>query len=614
MNQTTPLTVEDLKALKENSEVEFKKAAGKDGTGAVPNDFWPTYSAFANNNGGDIFLGVEEKQDKSLVMSGLSNVDKVKKELFDLLNNKNKASENLLTDLNIQEIDVGNGRSVLRIHIPRAPRRSRPIYVGLNPLSGTYTRKHEGDYLMEDRLIKKMLAEQVEDSMDARILPQFTLEDLDVDSINAYRQTFAARHPTHPFLSKDLLEFLRLIGAWNKDRETGNEGVTVAGLLMFGHLRSIMDEFPNFILDYQERDEPNALKRWVDRLTTDGTWSGNIFDFYRRVYPKLTADLKVPFRLEGGTRIDETPVHEALREALVNTIIHADYNGRVSIYVAKRPDMFGFRNPGLMRIPIEQAKQGGDSDCRNRNLQKMFQHIGASEQAGSGIPKIYQNWSQQHWRNPKTGEKRDPEQTLFELYTISLFPQEVMEQLQARFGAEFEMLPEFERIVLATTATEESVSHGRLKDLCTLHPSDISKALTNLAKNGFLITEGTGRGTLYHLAQDNTSSLDSQISSLDKSISSLDIAVTSENIENIEYIIALPAVESTRLSRSKMEDTLVHLCRLREQPLIRLAQLVNRNPEHLRNHYLKTLVKAGKLLLRHEQINHPDQAYRAASK
>lgn len=43
-----------------------------------------------------------------------------------------------------------------------------------------------------------------------------------------------------------------------------------------------------------------------------------------KVTPKLTEDLKKPFKLEGIQRIDETPVHKAVREAFVNQIIHAD--------------------------------------------------------------------------------------------------------------------------------------------------------------------------------------------------------------------------------------------------------------------------------------------------
>ena len=98
-----------------------------------------------------------------------------------------------------------------------------------------------------------------------------------------------------------------------------------------------------------------------------------MYDFFRKVYAKLTADLKVPFQLQGGQRVDDTPVHESLREALTNTLIHADYSGRVSVLVVRRPDLFGFRNPGRMRVPMALAIQGGNSDCRNRRLQTMFQ-------------------------------------------------------------------------------------------------------------------------------------------------------------------------------------------------------------------------------------------------
>jgi len=201
-------------------------------------------------------------------------------------------------------------------------RKSRPVYTGLNPLKGTYIRRNEGDYLLDETTIKKMLGEQGEESLDARILSGFTFDDFYLETINAYRNTFATRTPTHPFISLELKEFLRSIGAWNKNRETNREGPTLAGLLMFGKLRSILDEMPNYILDYQERPEAKTENRWIDRITTDGNWSGNLYDFYRRVYPKLTADLKIPFKLEDGIRVDETAVHEGLREALVNSLIH----------------------------------------------------------------------------------------------------------------------------------------------------------------------------------------------------------------------------------------------------------------------------------------------------
>lgn len=96
--------------------------------------------------------------------------------------------------------------------------------------------------------------------------------------------------------------------------------------------------------------------------------------------------------LKGDTRIDDTPLHQALREALVNTLIHADYSDRASVLVIKQPSGFVFRNPGTMRVPAETALHGGASDCRNRTLHQMFLLINLGERAGSGLPKIRAGW------------------------------------------------------------------------------------------------------------------------------------------------------------------------------------------------------------------------------
>jgi predicted HTH transcriptional regulator len=172
--------------------------------------------------------------------------------------------------------------------------------------------------------------------------------------------------------------------------------------------------------------------------------------------------------------VDDTPVHEAIREALVNTIIHADFTGRASLYVVKRPDMFGFRNPGLMRVPLILALRGGNSDCRNRNLQKMFQLVGLGEQAGSGLPKVYRNWKKQHWRLPELVEQLNPDQTVLRLRMVSLLPEETLAELDQRFGARFRELPETARLALAAAAIEGHVTHTRLREMCSDHPNSLS--------------------------------------------------------------------------------------------------------------------------------------------
>lgn len=384
-------TLDDLNRLGETVELECKLAQGQDGKGEVPRDFWPTYSAMANARGGVVVLGVRE-QNGVFSIAGLDNPAKVRGDLFNTLNNRAKVSANLLSDADVTEAVV-DGKTVLVVNIPAATRRQRPVFLNGQPLGQTYRRLNDGDRHCDEETVKRMLAEQVADSRDTRILDKFGLPDIDLESLHAYRNAFAAHRPDHPWVAVDDLAFLRLIGGWREDRNTGEQGLTLAGLLMFGQWPSISEAAPLYFLDYQELPaDRESQTRWLDRVVPDGSWSGNLYDFYRKVIRKLVADLKVPFVLKGDTRIDDTPLHQALREALVNMLIHADYSDRASVQVIKQPSGFVFRNPGAMRLPVETALQGGSSDCRNRTLHQMFLLINLGERAGSGVPKIRAGW------------------------------------------------------------------------------------------------------------------------------------------------------------------------------------------------------------------------------
>jgi len=252
----------DLELLRESVNLECKLAAGRDGHGAIPEDFWPTYSSFANTDGGIVLLGVREKQGQ-FSLTGIANIARVRKELFDGLNNRQKVSANLLTDSSVREVTL-EGRTVLIIEIPRATRRQRPVFLTTNPLAGhTYRRLNDGDRPVPDDEVKRMLAEQVEDSRDDRVLRGYDVGDLDAGTFRDFRQVFANRDPNHPWNTTSDAEFLRQIGGWRKDRETGEGGITVAGLLMFGQMVSIQDEFPNYMLDYQERPDSKTELRWI---------------------------------------------------------------------------------------------------------------------------------------------------------------------------------------------------------------------------------------------------------------------------------------------------------------------------------------------------------------
>ena len=125
--------------------------------------------------------------------------------------------------------------------------------------------------------------------------------------------------------------------------------------------------------------------------------------------------MAVPFKLSGGTRVDVTPMHEAIREALANCLINADYFGSRGVVVTLQAKTLTFANPGYSRTGKIQMLRGGVSDPRNRGLMKMFNLIDIGERAGSGIPKIVNIWSDEKLKDPVIAEEFDPDRTILTL-------------------------------------------------------------------------------------------------------------------------------------------------------------------------------------------------------
>ena len=117
-------SLKDIQFLRESQQLECKLANGRDGKGALPNDIWETYSAFANGEGGDILLGLKERKDGSFELQGIANTTKVLDELWNGLNNPQKISHNLLREQWVKVVCIDN-KDLIHIHVPRSPRKYR---------------------------------------------------------------------------------------------------------------------------------------------------------------------------------------------------------------------------------------------------------------------------------------------------------------------------------------------------------------------------------------------------------------------------------------------------------------------------------------------------------
>ncbi|MEZ8654826.1 RNA-binding domain-containing protein [Vibrio splendidus] len=655
--------------LKESSDIECKRAKS-----AAPKDMWSTYSAFANTYGGTLFLGITEHDDGSFEITGVKDADKVKREIFNYVSNPESASVNLFEghpEKYVQEL-VADGKTIIRVTVPRATRQQKPVFVKNNPKTGTYMRGHEGDYHVSESILQHMFAEKGTEPRDSLILANFGMDDLDVSTLKKYRQHFQTRTPEHRFNDLDDKNFLISLRAWKRDRSTNEEGLTVAGLLMFGQDIAIKDYISHYHLDYIERENSSRSSRYIDRVTLDGNWSGNLYDFYLIVYKKLTTDLKVPFKLDSDQRSAVTPVHEAIREALVNALAHADFSSPKPIIIVKRPDMFGFLNPGLMRIPPEQAMIGGDSDCRNAAIHDIFRMVGLSERMGSGVNQIFSNWQTQHWQKPKLYEQaverngRVLEQTILELRMVSLVPSETISRLEKLFGSKFANLTELERLILITADVDQWVNHERIMQLTNESSRTVTLALPKLENLNMLVPNGTHKEKFYTLPGVKVSTVDevfkngsisdentaapstrsnySELSSESLDVSSALSKLTDSSFDNSsnecrdnlgrriieglqlpiidnidaleeEYRKNLEAVtvdirSKTRVPKGALNILIFALCQGQYISLKALATLLERNPDALRQNYLTPLVKNGSLKYAFpQQKTHELQSY-----
>lgn len=391
---------------REDDRREVKQAAG-----GLPGSLWETYSAFANGDGGVILIGLVERADGSWKTTGLKKEDarKLVKHFWDSINNPNKVSVNLLKEKDVEVFEIGDD-VVFAIHVPAAERQNKPVYLNKDPFGQTYRRNFEGDYHCSKAQVRAMFRDQEENTMDMGILEDCPMEYLNYETVRGYRNRHRSLKSGHPFerLADD--DFLRSIGAAAISQKDGLFHPTGAGLLMFGDEYNIVRYFPEYFLDYRETLDPTI--RWIDRVhSSSGEWSGNVCDFYFRIYNKIIKEVKVPFKVVDGIRIDDTPVHRALREALANCLTNADFYGTCGVVVKLEDRRLILENPGYIRVGKMQALLGGKSDPRNKGLMKMFNLIDIGERAGSGVPDIYTTWADAGFDAPEIKEEFNLDRT-----------------------------------------------------------------------------------------------------------------------------------------------------------------------------------------------------------
>lgn len=201
----------------------------------------------------------------------------------------------------------------------------------------------------------------------------------------------------------------------------------------------------------------------------------------------MTRDLPRPFKKEGVVRRDDSLQHKAVREAVTNMIIHADFMVNGLLRIEKYDDRIVLTNPGLLKLPLEQIYHGGESKARNQRMQNMFRMIGYGENLGSGFPLILNAWNEKHWMKPELLEQTELMQVKLTLYI----------QNNVASGSSNDPindpinLTERQKLILQTFSEEKSLSRERLCEKTGLSDATAKREIAFLKKAGYLERVGS---------------------------------------------------------------------------------------------------------------------------
>jgi ATP-dependent DNA helicase RecG len=353
------MDIQEILKRPEGKTLEFKRDLSS------PERILRSIVAFANTAGGILLVGVED---------ATRNVRGV----HDILAEENKLA-NLVSDcirpLLVPDLELLPWRQKDLLAARIYPGANRPYYVRKEGMDqGVYVRVGSTNRRADRAMIREIERSARNLSFDEEPVPTLSSEALD---FRAASELFADRHK---FSAKDM-ETLGLVTVCH-----GRKVPTHGGIILFGLSR--------------QKHFPDA---WIQVGRFAGIDKARILDSQDIcVYPSQAVEKAFEFvqkhdmrrmAIHKVRRIDRWMFPpEAVREAIVNAVVHADYSQRgAPIRVSIYNDRLEVESPGLLPfgLTVEDIQQGV-SKLRNRVISRVFREAGLVEQWGSGVHRMNQ--------------------------------------------------------------------------------------------------------------------------------------------------------------------------------------------------------------------------------
>jgi len=641
MTWTVSSIVRRLVDLDETDRVEGKAGLGEASMKSI--------SAFSNEvdlRGGWIVFGVRREGTGAYELIGLNDPDKLQTDLATRC--KGVFNRPITPTIRVERID---GMRIAVAFIQEASAGEKPIFIKKRGLpKGAYRRVGSSDMVVTDADLARFASLANSVPYDRRKVAGASPSDIDIRAVEAYRQQLRAGRPGSELLLLNDHDLLEAIGAlW--------DGVpTYAGLVLFGRRAALRRFLP-------------AMR--VDVLIARGAELGDDYEVievsealvtaWRKVFQAVSDTLprRITLTNESPTRVETPKIPElALREAIVNALIHRDLEVGASIQVRRYADRLEVENPGYSLVaPEDWGKLR--SVARNTTVAQAFTELDLAETRGTGMRRMMTRMHESGLQPPVWDSNRENNHFL-----LTLKFHHLLDEADWSWLERFDNLDDVDRQVLVLALRDKTVRNEGVRLVSGDGTLPASHRLARLRDQGLLEQHGSSKAeTWYILTEEarpdsatapvrressNLEGLSSNLEGLSSNLEGLssNLEGLSSNLEGtsrldgagggqLDLLAARdeqdgpPQVSGhpevppdlarelqelpARANQEQVAQVVLKLCRLGWWEPQQLALAVGRSRRYLTQHFLQPMVEDGRLSLRFPEKHNPRQAYGVGS-
>ncbi|MBU4284454.1 MAG: putative DNA binding domain-containing protein, partial [Nanoarchaeota archaeon] len=374
------MNVEKFVKEKENKDLDFKLELPESKKVAQ------LVTAFYNSRGGKIILGVEDKGRKLL---GIKEPQKAEHRFTQIIRHWCRLDE----EPKIEFIKYEN-RDFIVVHCPKG--KDTPYFV--RGESKPRVRIGSSNVIANKEEIARLYREGSSKSQDVFPVENAGLDDLDLEKVKKYlKKSELTKQLNNGYLSELMLKEHFIV------KENDRLIPTIAGILLFGknsHLNITQCEIR------ADRYVGDSMVEWLDRKDIHGT----LFEIIKLTEEFMLKNMRTPAKVVGFKTEFRTeyPV-EALREAIINALVHRDWHSSNAILLRMFNSHIDIISPGELLRPLKISDIMKDDyipKSRNKVLVEVLSKSGVMDKRGTGFLRIRESMRKWNLPNPEFIEKQ----------------------------------------------------------------------------------------------------------------------------------------------------------------------------------------------------------------